>query len=69
MRRELVQPAADDGRAGLGQGGEAGVGGDDQVLVRLRGVQAGPGVGGRRGGEGLSHRAVALGVGGVAGGV
>lgn len=36
LRRELVQPAAEDGCRPLGQRGEAGVGGDD-VLIRFIG--------------------------------
>ena len=69
LRGELIQPAADDGSAGLRQGGEAGVGGDHQVLLRLCGIQTwgGQAAGGGGGGRGLPHRAVALSVGAAAG--
>lgn len=38
LRRELVQPATEDGCRPLGQGSEAGVGRDD-VLVRVVGAE------------------------------
>lgn len=48
LRRQLVQPAADDGRGSLVQGGVAGVGRDGQVVVCL----GEEGVGGQRGAAG-----------------
>ncbi len=59
LRRELVQPAAEDGCRPLGQRGEAGVGRDDVVLVRFVGAEVmreGEGVMGRRR---FTHSAVA----------
>lgn len=65
LRRQLVQPAANDGRGSLGQGGVTGVGGDGKVLVGL----AGEGVVGQRkaaeGGWSFSHSAVTWRVPGV----
>ena len=63
--RQLVEPAADDGRGSLGQGGVAGVGGDDQVLVGLWGEAVGGQGQVADGGWRFSHRAVTLRVSGV----
>lgn len=65
MWRQLVQPATDDGRSSLSQGGVAGVGGDGQVLIWLW-VEGVNGQGeAAQGGRSFSHGAVTLRVSGL----